>query len=141
MLKNKRHLIRLIERGAPPEQTKTKPDNTLIIGLNPTRSSLRNNVTKRVEVMFRSGLRHEVDDLVGKYGWDNEAMSGIGYREFKDYYDGTKSMSEVKKSIVQNTITKLAKAQRTWFKRNQFIEWFEEIDPAYERIKQYLQAN
>ena len=137
LLSNKRHLIRLIETGAIRNNDKKLRDDTLVIGLSLPRSVLRKRIEQRVETMFKQGLRKEVDELVQEYGWDCEAMTGIGYREFRPYYDGEISMGEVKKHIVKNTL-KYAKRQRTWFKRNTFIEWFDNQDEALERARGWL---
>jgi tRNA dimethylallyltransferase len=80
-------------------------------------------------MMFRTGLRKEVDELSKRYDWQNEAMSGIGYREFEDYYYHRASIGRVKRNIVQHTL-ELAKRQRTWFKRNPDIKWFSNTTDA-----------
>ena len=124
--KNRRYLIRLLEAG--PSRTSDRDQviqNTVIVGLKPSRAQLRQNIVGRVEQMFRRGLRREVDELVNTYGWENEAMSGIGYREFEDYYYRRASIGQVKREIVQHTL-ELAKRQRTWFKRNPAIRWFDD---------------
>lgn len=140
MLKNKRHLVRAIERGGTVSDDRSQPTNTLIIGLKLPRKIIRYNIESRVEAMFRAGLRREVDELVNRYGWSSEAMTGIGYREFKAYYDGKASISKVKRDIIQSTL-QLAKRQRTWFKRNPFIEWFDSEDAAKKRIAEFLTAS
>lgn len=137
VLKNKRHLVRIIERESASDSQELR-NNTLIIGLSLNRKSIRYNIEKRVELMFRRGLRKEIDDIVTKYGWESEAMTGIGYREFRGWYDKQLSMGEVKKLIVKNTLH-YAKRQRTWFKRNQSIVWFEEADKAYDFVVHSVQ--
>jgi tRNA dimethylallyltransferase len=137
LLSNKRHLIRLIETGEHSKKHNKLRDNTTVIGLSVPKNALRQRVEQRTEAMFRQGLRKEVDELVKQYGWDCEAMSGIGYREFKDYYDGNCSMTAVKNSIVKNTL-KYAKRQRTWFKRNPHIHWFEDPEEAYKYANNFL---
>ncbi|MDX1765787.1 MAG: tRNA (adenosine(37)-N6)-dimethylallyltransferase MiaA [Candidatus Saccharimonadales bacterium] len=116
----------------------TMRENCLVIGLKLSRNQLRSRIEKRVEAMFKAGLRKEVDELVEKYGWGNEAMTGIGYREFKPFYDGEISMSKVKRDIAQNTLSTLAKHQRTWFKRNPKIKWFECPADALECVADFL---
>ncbi len=113
-------------------------ENTLVIGLKPNRTELRRRIEARVEQMFRAGLRKEVEELASKYGWDHWSMTGIGYREFKDYEDKKKSMTQVKQAIARNTQVILAKHQRTWFKRHIFIEWFEDPKLAVSRVEDWL---
>lgn len=138
LLSNKRHLIRLIETGEVKNQDKTLRENTIVVGLNVPRNQLRKRIEQRTELMFKQGLRKEVDELVKAYGWDCEAMTGIGYREFRDYYEGKSSMGAVKNSIVKNTL-KYAKRQRTWFKRNPHIKWFDDPNAAKKAVESFLQ--
>lgn len=123
--KNRRRLIRLLEAGIAPQQDRNEIiDNVLLVGLRLPRAEIRKNIEARVEQMFRRGLRKEVDELVVRYGWEHEALTGIGYREFEAYYLKEISMSQVKRQIIQHTLN-YAKRQRTWFKRNPHINWFE----------------
>ncbi len=136
-LSNKRRLIRLIEVGEVVEQQNELRKNTIVLGLKIPKNELRKRIEQRTELMFRQGLRKEVDELVDEYGWDSEAMSGIGYREFQDYSEGKLSMTQVKNSIVKNTLN-YAKRQRTWFKRNPHIEWFEDPVEAKKSVDNFL---
>jgi len=128
--KNRRHLIRLLETGALPHNDRKEIiDNVLLVGLRLPRAQLRRNIEARVEQMFRRGLRKEVDELVARYGWEHEALTGIGYREFEAYDLREISVAQVKRQIVQHAL-KYARRQRTWFKRNQHINWFEARNEA-----------
>lgn len=132
---NKRQLIKLIEAG-PSSQNDRKSliDNIILVGLRPSRAELRKQITMRVENMFKLGLRKEVDELIKQYGWEHEALTGIGYREFEPFYRKEISMNEVKRKIIQHTV-QYAKRQRTWFKRNQNIVWFDNQKQALEFIR------
>ena len=136
-LKNKRHLIRLIERGGETSDQKVLFYNTLITGVKLSKTQLRLRVEKRTELMFRKGLRKEYNDLKTKYGTEFESFSGIGYQEFAEWEDGNASMSEVKRDIVKNTMN-LAKRQRTWFKRNPHIQWSDSPEAALELIAAFV---
>lgn len=138
-MRNKRRLIRLLETGgAKPEQSRLRP-NTLVLGVSISRTKLRENIEKRTEAMFRAGLKHEVRELAEQYGWEVEAMKGIGYREFKPYFEGEQSLAETKRKITKSTL-ELAKKQRTWFKRNQHIQWVESTEDAKKLTKNFLNA-
>lgn len=134
-LKNKRRLIRIIERGGVESADKELRENTLVLGIKLNRDELRNKIEKRVDKMFSSGFLSEVEFLANKYGWENESMSGIGYRLARQYFEEKATLEEVKKAFVQRDIS-LARRQRTWFKRNADIVWFnnyeELIDKAVE---------
>jgi tRNA dimethylallyltransferase len=136
-LRNKRRLIRLLEtNGARPSRGKMRP-NTLIIGLEIPREQLRERIEKRVDVMLAAGLENEVAQLVQKYGWDVEPMKGIGYREFRDYFNGSQSLEQTRDKIIGASMN-LAKRQRTWFKRNNGIHRISKQAGAVELVTTFL---
>lgn len=119
---NKRRLVRLLQtKGA--EQTKQElRSNTLILGLQTEREHLKERITARVDGMVEAGLEAEVRQLAERYGWNCEGLKGIGYQEWQDYFLGSQNLHVTKQRIVTNT-ARLAKRQRTWFKRNKSIHW------------------
>ena len=137
LLKNKRHLIRLIERNGETQNTSELFYNALITGINVPKNKLRERIESRTEKMFRMGLRKEYNDLREKFDVNSEAFTGIGYKEFSDWESGNTSMSEVKRHIVKNTMG-LAKKQRTWFKRNPYIEWVDSEAAALELVSDFM---
>lgn len=122
--KNRRHVIRAIERQSAVPHNTTLRDNAVVLGLRLDREVLKKRVAERVEQMFEAGFLQEVKTLAEAYGWENEAMSGIGYRVARDYFLGNASEAEVKAAFVQRDLS-LAKRQRTWFKRSKDIVWFD----------------
>lgn len=120
--RNKRRLIRLIETGGMrPEKQKLR-HNTLIIGIKTDREILQNHIIQRVDSMLENGLEDEVKGLSEQYGWDCEALKGVGYVQWKDYFLGSQTLTETRQKIIKAT-QDLAKRQRTWFKRNKSIQW------------------
>jgi len=120
---NKRRLIRLIEtNGAVPTKKKLR-GNTLIVGIKTDRDVLEQRIIKRTDSMLDSGLEGEVRVLAERYGWDCEALKGVGYAQWRDYFTGVQSLPETRQKIIKAT-SDLAKRQRTWFKRNKSIQWF-----------------
>ena len=97
--------------------------NTLVVGLQIEREQLKERVGRRVDQMIAAGLEAEVKTLSRDYGWDSEALKGIGYAQWQDYFLGTKNLAETRQLIIKSTLD-LAKRQRTWFKRNKSIQWF-----------------
>lgn len=135
--KNRRHVIRAIEReGSAPKNTELR-ENTIVLGLKLDRELLKNRIEKRVEQMFEDGFVHEVEALANNYGWELESMSGIGYRVARDYFEGNASVEEVKKAFIQRDIS-LAKRQRTWFKRNKNIRWFDDPEELIDKAIDFL---
>lgn len=123
-VRNKRRLIRLLEtNGAAQAKSELRP-NTLVIGLQPDRDSLKERITARVDAMLAAGLEDEVQRLADQYGWDCEALKGIGYREWRDYFLGSQSLDDTRQRIIQSTLG-LARRQRAWFNRNKSIHWFQ----------------
>lgn len=139
-VRNKRRLIRLIETdGAQPVKQSLR-DNTLILGLQTDRDILKVRITTRVEAMLTAGLEHEVRGLVDRYGWDCEALKGVGYAQWRSYFEGVQSLSETRQKIIKAT-NDLAKRQRTWFKRNKSIQWLTtpvEIDTVVDMVTTFL---
>lgn len=138
-MRNKRRLVRLIESEGVRPNHKPLRNNTIIVGLRTNRQVLRREIEKRVNVMFKNGLKREVESLRSKYSWDIEPMKGIGYREFRQYFNNSQSLSATKRQIVKSTID-LAKRQRTWFKRNPHIVWFDERGSAEKYLESILQV-
>ena len=122
-IRNKRRLIRLLEtNGARPERREQR-SNTLIIGLKVDRTTLDQRIEQRVDAMLVAGLEEEVKALADRYGWDCEALKGVGYSQWKDYFLGAADLDLTRARIIKAT-RDLAKRQRTWFKRNSSIQWF-----------------
>lgn len=137
---NRRHLIRAIEsEGQEPERKDLRP-NTIIIGLTVPKDVLDERITARVEAMINGGLEEEVRQLVDMYGWESEAMSAVGYREWQDYFTGKQTLEQTKQLIIIHT-RQYAKRQRTWFKRNKHICWVDSPDDAHEIVMKFLQQN
>ena len=136
-LSNKRHLVRLIESKGAVQQQDKLIENCLILGLKLPRTELRKRIEARVEVMFRAGIRKEVEELAEQYGWESEAMTGIVYKLFKKHYQNELSITQVKRKFVQEDL-KLAKKQRTWFKKNRYIHWLDNVGDAEQIVEQFI---
>jgi tRNA dimethylallyltransferase len=122
--RNKRRLIRLIEtNGRVPSRSEMR-ENTLIVGLIVEHNVLEEKITKRVDSMLAAGLEDEVSSLAEHYGWDCEALKGVGYAQWQTYFLGTQTLPETRQKIIKASLD-LAKRQRTWFKRNKSIQWFD----------------
>lgn len=122
---NKRRLIRLIETKGALQSRQPLRQNTLLFGLPADRQILTRRITERVDAMLQAGLEEEVQGLQQKYGWDCEALKGVGYSQWKDYFLSPKSAEDLavtRQRILKATLD-LAKRQRTWFYRNKSIRW------------------
>ena len=92
------------------------------IGLKVDRAELYSRINLRVEHMFKNGLTEEVRKVLTKINFDAQSMRAIGYKEFKDYFDGKITEAGLIKLIQQNT-RNYAKRQITWFKKSPGIIW------------------
>ena len=110
---------------------------TLVIGIEILKEELKDRITKRVESMINQGLEAEVRQLSDKYGWETEAMTGVGYREWRAYFAGEQSLEETKQLIITRTM-QYAKRQRTWFKRNKSIQWVSTPEQGINLIEQFI---
>jgi tRNA dimethylallyltransferase len=106
-----------------PDRGKLRP-NTLVIGLKIERDELNEIISKRVDAMLNAGLEGEAKVLAYSYGWDSEALRGVGYAQWKGYFESDQTLAETRNQIIRAT-KDLAKRQRTWFRRNKSIHWFE----------------
>lgn len=137
---NPRHLQRVIETTGQSKIKHGLRPNTLILGLAIERNELKRRIETRVNLMLKTGLLREISILSSRYGWDVEAMTGLGYRELKDYSMDAQSLAEIQERIIQSTMN-LAKKQRTWFKRNPRVQWFSAADSALAFAENWLIAN
>lgn len=136
-LRNKRRVIRLIENNGVRPTRQTMRENTLVVGVQVPREELRERIEVRVDTMIAAGLENEVRDLAERYGWDVEPIKGIGYKEWREYFAGTEKLEQVRLRIIKGTMD-LAKRQRTWFKRNDRIQWTTERSKIVDLVTTFL---
>ena len=104
--------------------------DTLLITLNPNKEELYRKIDERVDQMFNQGLEDEVKSLLDRgYNFNLQSMQAIGYKEFKDYFDGVITLDQLKDEIKKGT-RHYAKRQVTWFKRYPFANMCDINDKA-----------
>ncbi len=109
-----------------------------IIGLTLDRESLYERINMRVDKMIDEGLIKEIQGLLDSgINFSNQSMQGIGYKEFKEYFNGEKSLDECIASVKSNT-KHFAKRQYTWFKNQMNLNWYEDKDSAKKDIEEWL---
>ena len=141
----KRRIIRALEvcilSGAPfsEQQKKGRPlFDFLQIGIEIPRDELYQKIEARIEKMMKMGLLKEVEQLVKqKYDWNLPSMSGIGYRQFRDYFDGKITLDQAVEDLKRDN-RHYAKRQITWFKRDKNIKWCKNYEEAEELINSFL---
>ncbi|HEY4161283.1 MAG TPA: tRNA (adenosine(37)-N6)-dimethylallyltransferase MiaA [Candidatus Saccharimonadales bacterium] len=136
-LRNKRRVIRLIENNGVRPGRREMRGNTMLLGMAVERENLQQRITARVDAMFTAGLEAEVQALAKQYSWGAEAMKGIGYREWYEYFAGAQTRDETRARIIKSSMD-LAKRQRTWFKRNDSIQWVSDRSNAVDLLTTFL---
>lgn len=109
----------------------------LIIGLTLERQQLYDRINSRVERMIEEDLLKEIEDLL-KDGvtFDDQCMQAIGYREFKGYFAGEKTLAECIEEIKKDS-RNFAKRQYTFFNNQMDVKWFYDTDQAYQAISDW----
>lgn len=121
--KNKRHLIRAIERNSISVKRRNRPiENSIVVGITTERDTIRTRIELRAEQMFYEDVVKEATTLASEYGWDSEAMTGNIYPIIADYAKGLISHDELRQKVVVSD-WRLAKRQLTWLRQNPYILW------------------
>jgi tRNA dimethylallyltransferase len=131
--RNPRRLVRALEIaqakllgiGTPPTNRLMKAENVLFVGLSASKKKLKELIQKRVKLRIKMGQEREIRKLLKTdVAWEDQSMSSIGYKEWKDYFCGEKSMDKVTEEWVVNEVN-YAKRQMVWFKKDKRINWFD----------------
>lgn len=130
-LKNPKRIIRALEvcetTGRPyssflKKEKRQRDFKILKIGLERPREELFRRINLRVDKMLEEGLENEARDLYELRHLN--ALKGVGYREFFDYFEGKITKDKAIELIKRNT-RRFAKRQITWWARDKQIIWFE----------------
>lgn len=116
------------------------PYPILQIGLDCSVDLLIQRIEQRTEAMLGAGWLAEVEFLCGKYGYDLPLLNTLGYQEMKQHLLGEIALEEAKNLTAVHT-RQFAKRQRTWFRNDPTIEWFDANSPdLLEKVWHRLQA-
>ncbi len=97
--------------------------NTMILGLHLKNVELEARIRERIKARLDRGLLDEINRLRDKgYGWNLPAMSGLGYRQWRDFFEHKKSKEKVIQKWIQDEL-QYAKRQIVWFKKQPHILW------------------
>lgn len=131
--RNPRRVIRALEvcliTGRPfSEQRRMSepPYRALRIGLTMERRALYARADARVDAMMEAGLEAEVRALLERgYSWELPAMAGLGYRQFRPYFEGRAALTEVVARIKLETHD-FIRRQYAWFRpQDPTITWLD----------------
>lgn len=95
-----------------------------VIGLTASRETLYERINKRVDQMMEEGLLEEVKTLIhDESDWQLQSLQGIGYKEWKNYFENQSSLEETVERIKKNS-RNFAKRQYTWFNHQMKVHWY-----------------
>lgn len=110
----------------------------LIIGLTKSRDELYKRIDERIDKMIQDGLTNEIEGLLNKgITFENQCMQAIGYKEFKEYFEHKNSLEECIEQVKINS-HHFAKRQYTFFNNQMNVEWFEDMNKASTRVKEWI---
>lgn len=122
---NRKRLVRFINKNGNSDSNGDKLlYDAKFIGLTTSRDVLYDRINKRVDIMVEDGLLDEVKNFYDKKIKSKSIMTGIGYKELYEYFDGTVSLEEALDNIKKRS-RKYAKRQYTWFNNQMDINWFD----------------
>lgn len=111
-----------------------------IIGLTKDREQLYKDINKRVDMMIDEGLLEEIKGLLERgISFDDQCMQGIGYKEFRAYFEGVATPQECIELVKKNT-RHFVKRQYTWFNNQMPIEWYEDKENAILEIDRWRET-
>ncbi|MGM9941372.1 MAG: tRNA (adenosine(37)-N6)-dimethylallyltransferase MiaA [Bulleidia sp.] len=134
---NRRRLLRslTIQRrtGKPQSELEKEQEHRMIydariIGCTMQREMLYDRINRRVEKMVEHGLKQEIQCLLDQgVTFVDQSMQGIGYKEWKPYFEGTALETEVIAEIQKHS-RQFAKRQYTWLNHQMPVEWCDMTD-------------
>lgn len=99
------------------EKKRTSPYDFRYFVIENDRSTIHENINRRVDIMLENGLVNEVRSLLDKgYSADLVSMQGLGYKEIVKYIKGQCTLDEAVEELKTGT-RRFARRQITWFKR------------------------
>lgn len=115
----------------------------LHIGLTAPKEVLTERIQNRVLARIEAGAEAEVKALITKgYSWTLPSLSALGYKEWRQYLEGTITRSELINLWIRHEI-QYAKRQLTWFRKEPNIQWLaieteNYIEKATEFVRQWV---
>lgn len=145
---NRKRLVRLLNKLENNEEITNYKDNLLypikVIGLTTDRSILYDRINNRVDSMMDNGLLMEVESLKNKYSSSRILNSGIGYKEFYDYFYHSKKIDDVVEEIKKDS-RRFAKRQYTFFNHQFNTKWFDvdflNFNHTIDQVYHYIMEN
>ena len=119
------------------EQEHAPVYDCLIIGLTAERSVLFGRINERVDKMVEDGLLEEIEGLLDRgIDFSMQSMQGIGYKEWKAYFDKEKTKEECIEDIKIHS-RHFARRQYTFFNHQMDVKWYSDKEEALEEVRRW----
>lgn len=142
--KNRRRLERAVEilraTGKTLAEARShgeKKYDALQVGIEVDREVLYARIDARVDVMVAKGLVDEVRKLKDQFGCEVNPMTGIGYRQVCEFFEGKSKLKDAIARVKYDS-HHYAKRQETWFKRDERIVWVKNAKEAVEKVVAFM---
>ena len=125
------------------QQGENPPNYPILqIGLGCDIAGSDRRIATRTNQMIEMGLVEEVEYLCQKYGADLPLLNTLGYGEIKQYLLGEIDLERAIALTVTHT-RQFAKRQRTWFRKNKEINWFDNnsqdlIEEVWQKVQMFI---
>ena len=146
---DKKRILRILEIYHETGKNKTEqeresrkhevPYDYHVYALTMDRQVLYERINKRVDQMIEQGLIEEVRNIQEKYHTFPTAMQALGYKEIKEYLEGTITKEEAIEKVKQET-RHYAKRQLTWFRKNKQTIWLDAQQPKQNNVNFILEG-
>lgn len=113
--------------------------DVFLIGLTADKEVVDQRIEERANQMFEKGLAAEVESLFSDpVTWSYSSFQGIGYKEFREYFEGKCSLEEVRQAVIVHS-RQYAKRQMTWYRHQMDVKWYElyNTEQIIEDIKEW----
>lgn len=143
-INNRKRLVRKLNKKCEGTLGDELLYDAIFIGLTTDRETLYERINKRVDKMVQDGLIEEVKSLYNRGIKSKSIMTGIGYKELYEYFDGTISLDEALE-LIKKRSRKYAKRQYTWFNNKMDIKWFDvdfdNFNNTVSQVIDYIEKN
>jgi tRNA dimethylallyltransferase len=106
-----------------------------LIGIEIEPQKLKKRIAKRAQFYFKKGLIREMNELLNKY--DPEVImtsGGIAYKVCLAHINKQITQKEAQE-LIYTKEWQYVKRQKTWFRRNKFIQWYKSPNEAFTSVK------
>jgi tRNA dimethylallyltransferase len=114
------------------------PVRVVQVGLDCDVETLDERIERRFRAWMDEGLVEEIERLLrAPGGLGQTARQAVGYRELLRHVEEAAPLEEcVTEALTRSR--RLARRQRSWFRRDPRVEWFSDVDSAKRRLLEVL---